>query len=125
MPRLVFVNSCNYKSVCSRTSWNPIAASLTKRVDDLVDKVADLKESLEFSQRDIENHKTQINLLDTNLQSAVEEITKLQTPILFKSLQLLKLNDVIESQILSFLYQWSCRLLPPCYREYFKFTSIM
>ena len=81
MPRLVFVNSCNYKSVCSRTSWNPIAASLTKRVDDLVDKVADLKESLEFSQRDIENHKTQINLLDTNLQSAVEEITKLPTPI--------------------------------------------
>ena len=56
-----------------------IAASLTKRVDVLVDKVADLKTSLEFSQKDIENHKTQINLLDTNLQSAVEEITKLQT----------------------------------------------
>jgi len=81
LPPLVFVNSCNYKSICSRTSWNPIVASLTKRVDDLVGKVADLKESLEFSQRDIETHKTQINLLDTNLQSAVEEITKLQTPI--------------------------------------------
>ena len=32
---------------------------------------------------------------------------------LFKSLNLLKLNDVIESQILSFVYQWSHRLLPP------------
>ena len=32
---------------------------------------------------------------------------------MFKSLNLLKLNDVIESQILSFVYQWSRRLLPP------------
>ena len=42
---------------------------------------------------------------------------------LFKSLDLLKLNDVIELQILSFVYQWSHRLLPPCFSEYFKFTS--
>ena len=42
---------------------------------------------------------------------------------LFKSLNLLKLNDVIELQILSFVYQWSHRLLPPCFSEYFKFTS--
>ena len=42
---------------------------------------------------------------------------------LFKSFNLLKLNDVIESQILSFVYQWSRRLLPPCFNEYFKFTS--
>ena len=35
-----------------------IAASLTKRVDDLVGKVSDLKASLEFSQKDIESHKT-------------------------------------------------------------------
>ena len=42
---------------------------------------------------------------------------------LFKSLNLLTLNDVTESQILSFVYQWSCRLLPPCFSEYFKFTS--
>ena len=56
-----------------------IAASLTKRVDDLVTTIADLKTSLEFSQKDIEKHKTQITLLDKNLQSAVEEITKLQT----------------------------------------------
>ena len=54
-----------------------IAANLTKRVDDLVTKIADLKASLEFSQNDIEKHKTQITLLDTNLQSVVEEITKL------------------------------------------------
>ena len=32
---------------------------------------------------------------------------------LFKSLNLLKLNDVIELQIVSFVYQWSHRLLPP------------
>ena len=56
-----------------------IAANLTKRVDDLVTKIADLKASLEFSQNDIEKHKTQITLLDANLQSVVEEITKLQT----------------------------------------------
>ena len=42
-------------------------------------KVSDLKTSLKFSQKDIENHKTPINLLDTNLQSAVEEIRTLQT----------------------------------------------
>ena len=56
-----------------------IAANLTKRVDDLVTKIADLKASLEFSQNDIDKHKTQITLLDTNLQSTVEEITKFQT----------------------------------------------
>ena len=56
-----------------------IAVNLTKRVDDLVTKITDLKASLEFSQNDIEKHKTQITLLHTNLQSAVEEITKLQT----------------------------------------------
>ena len=42
---------------------------------------------------------------------------------LFKSLNLLKLNDLIEFQILSFIYQWSHKLLPPCFSEYFKFTS--
>ena len=42
---------------------------------------------------------------------------------LFKSLSLLKLNDVIELQILSFVYQRSHRLLPHCFSEYFKFTS--
>ena len=44
---------------------------------------------------------------------------------LFKSLNLLKLNDVIELQILSFVYQWSHRLLPPCCSEYFRFTSFV
>ena len=42
---------------------------------------------------------------------------------LFKSLNLLKLNDVIESQIFSFVYQWSHRLLPLCFSKYFNFTS--
>ena len=42
---------------------------------------------------------------------------------LFKSLNLLKLNDVIESQILSFVYQLSHGLLPPCFSKYFNFTS--
>ena len=51
-----------------------VAASLTKRVDDLVTTIAELKASLEFSQKDTELHKTQITLLDTNLQSAVEAL---------------------------------------------------
>ena len=42
---------------------------------------------------------------------------------LFKSLNLIKFNDGIELQILSFVYQWSHRLLPHCFSEYFKFTS--
>ena len=42
---------------------------------------------------------------------------------LFKSLNLLKLNDITELQILSFVYQWSHRLLPPCFSENFKVTS--
>ena len=42
---------------------------------------------------------------------------------LFKSLNLLKLNNLIEFQILSFVYQWSHKLLPSCFNEYFKFTS--
>ena len=37
--------------------------------------------------------------------------------------RLLKLNYVIELQIPYFVYQWSHRLLPPCFSEYFKFTS--
>ena len=37
--------------------------------------------------------------------------------------QLTKLNDITESQILYFVYQWSRRLLPPYFSEYFKFTS--
>ena len=42
---------------------------------------------------------------------------------LFKSLNLVKLNEVIELQILSFVYQWSHRLVPPCFSESFKFAS--
>ena len=44
---------------------------------------------------------------------------------LFKSLNLLKLNDVLELQFLPFVYQWSHRLLPPCFSEYFRFTSFV
>ena len=40
---------------------------------------------------------------------------------LFKSFNILKLNDV-ESKILSFVYQWSHGLLPPCFIKYFNFT---
>ena len=45
-----------------------IVGSLTKRIDDLMGKVADLRASLEFSQKDIENQKTLVSLLGTNLQ---------------------------------------------------------
>lgn len=36
----------------------------------------------------------------------------------FKYLSLLKVNHVIESQILSIVYKWSCRLLPSYFSEY-------
>ena len=42
---------------------------------------------------------------------------------LLASMSMMDVNDVIELQILSFVYQWSHRLLPPCFNEYFKFTS--
>ena len=42
---------------------------------------------------------------------------------LFRSLNLLKLNDAIESHILPFVHQRSRRLLSPCFSEYFKSTS--
>ena len=41
----------------------------------------------------------------------------------FKSFNLVNLDDIIQSQILSFVYQWSHRILPLCFNDYFKFTS--
>ena len=40
---------------------------------------------------------------------------------LFKSLNLL--NDIIKLQVLSFVYQWSPKLLPFCFNECFKFIT--
>ena len=42
---------------------------------------------------------------------------------LFKSHKILNLNDVIKLQVLAFVYQWSNNLLPPCFSDYFKFSS--
>ena len=42
---------------------------------------------------------------------------------LFNYVNLLHLDDIFKLQILSFAYQWSHRPLPPCFNEYFKFTS--
>ena len=42
---------------------------------------------------------------------------------LFKSHKILNLNDVFKLQVLSFVYQWSHNLLPPCFSDYFKFSS--
>ena len=42
---------------------------------------------------------------------------------LLKFLNLLNLNDISNLQVLSFVYQWSGRLFPPCFSDYFKFTS--
>ena len=44
-----------------------------------MDKVADLRASLEFSQKNIGDQKTHNEMRNTNLQLAVEEIAKLQT----------------------------------------------
>lgn len=51
------------------TLWNfveSIAASLTKRVEDLVGKVSDLKQVLNSARRILKTTK-HINLIDTNL----------------------------------------------------------
>ena len=42
---------------------------------------------------------------------------------LFKSLNLLNPNDIIKLPVLSFVYQWSRKLLPSCFNEYFKFIT--
>ena len=44
-----------------------IAANLTKTVDDLVSQVADLRASLEFSKKDVNEHKTMIEMIDVKL----------------------------------------------------------
>ena len=42
---------------------------------------------------------------------------------LFKYLNLLDINDIITLQVLSFVYQWSHRLLPPSFHEDITFAS--
>ena len=39
---------------------------------------------------------------------------------LLKSLNLLKFNDIIHSEILSFVYQWFHKLVPSCFLGFFK-----
>ena len=65
--------------------------------------------------------KTSLDVCRTMLVSWLKLIR--DSCSLIPSLNLLKLNDVIELHILSFVYQWSHRLLPPCFSENFKFTS--
>ena len=56
-----------------------IAANLTKRIDDLVFQVADLRASLEFSKKDISEHKAMIEMIDVKLQSTADEISMIHT----------------------------------------------
>ena len=39
---------------------------------------------------------------------------------LLKSLNLLKFSDIIHLEILSFVYQWSHKITPTCFPDYFK-----
>ena len=59
-------------------SFAEIAGNLNKRIDVLVSQVADLRVSLEFSQRDIAQHKTMIEMIDVKLQSNAAEINTIQ-----------------------------------------------
>ena len=52
-------------------SFAESAANLNKRIDVLV---SDLRASLEFSQKDIAEHKTMIEMIDVKLQSIAVEI---------------------------------------------------
>ena len=56
-----------------------IAANLTKRVDDLVSQVADLRARFEFSKKDINEHKTMIEMKDVKLQSTADEVNTIHT----------------------------------------------
>ena len=55
----------------------------------------------------------------TTLQKRVARIMTFSEPLL-KSLNLLKFNDIIHSEILSFVYQWFHKLIPSCFLEFFK-----
>jgi len=46
-----------------------------------------------------------------------------QSEPLLKSLYLLKFNDIIHSEILSFVYQWFHKLIPSCFLDFFKLIS--
>ena len=61
----------------------------------------------------------------TTLQKRVVRIMTFSEPMshsepLLKSLNLLKFNDIIHSEILSFVYQWFHKLIPSCFLEFFK-----
>ena len=60
-------------------SFAEIAANLNKRIDVLVSQVADLRASLEFSRKDIAEHKTMIEMIDVKLQSIAAEINTIHT----------------------------------------------
>ena len=61
----------------------------------------------------------------TTLQKRVARIMTFSEPMshsepLLKSLNLLKFNDIIHSEILYFVYQWFHKLIPSCFLEFFK-----
>ena len=61
----------------------------------------------------------------TTLQKRVARVMTFSEPVshsepLLKSLNLLKVNDIIHSEILSFVYQWFYKLVPSCFLDFFK-----
>ena len=61
----------------------------------------------------------------TTLQKRIARIMTFSEPMshsepLLKSLNLLKFNDIIHSEILSFVYQWFHKLVPSCFLDVFK-----
>jgi len=61
----------------------------------------------------------------TTLQKRVAKIMAFSLPMshsepLLKSLNLLKFNDVIHSEILYFVYQWFHKLIPSCFFGFFQ-----
>jgi len=61
----------------------------------------------------------------TTLQKRIARIKTFSEPVsnsepLLKSLNLLKFNDIIHSEILSFVYQWFHKLVPSCFVDFFK-----
>ena len=61
----------------------------------------------------------------TTLQKRIARSMTFSEPVshsepLLKSLNLLKFNDIIHSEILSFVYQWFHKLVPSCFLDFFK-----
>ena len=75
-------------------TYKSFTDSLTRRVDDLVNIVADLKASLEFSNKEIDEHKTKLSFIEGNMLAIQSSIGILET----NATKLLKKSTDLENR---------------------------